>query len=139
MTAPASATEKPIESALDTLVNATDLWAAYRDGAFRPSERPWLGYVFLLEECPRSLSPVGLKEPHFKVFDEFRGASYAKRYEILLTKLLRERLYDGACLILSTKDGGMRGEYTEPAEELTFKKFAASLLAHAIAFIKTRE
>lgn len=119
----------------EALGNATDLWAAYREGAFKPSERPWLGYLFLLEECPKSMAPVTVKEPHFPVFEEFRGASYAKRYEILLTKLLRERLYDGACLLLSAQGG--RGEYREPSEELTFQKFAGSLLAHAIAFAKT--
>jgi len=123
----------------EALGNATDLWAAYREGAFKASERPWLGYLFLLEECPRSLAPVRVKEPHFKVFDEFREASYAKRYEILLTKLLRERLYDGACLLLSTKQGGRKGKYREPSKELTFQNFATSLLARAIAFAKTRE
>jgi hypothetical protein len=121
----------------EALGNATDLWAAYREGAFKPSERPWLGYLFLLEECPKSSAPVAVKEPHFKVFDEFRGASYTKRYEILLTKLLRDRLYDGACLILSKKDAGLRGEYREPSEELAFQQFAASFLAHAIAFATT--
>lgn len=121
----------------EALGNVTDLWAAYREGAFKPSERPWLGYLFLLEECAKSTAPVTVKEPHFPVFEEFKGASYAKRYEILLTKLLRERLYDGACLLLSTQDGGGRGEYREPSEELTFQKFAGSLLAHAIAFSKT--
>ncbi len=39
------------------------------------------------------------KEPHFKVFPEFKNASYANRYEILLTKLVRERLYDSACFL----------------------------------------
>ena len=34
-------------------------------------------------------------------FPEFRGASYRDRYAILVEKLLRERLYDGACLLLS--------------------------------------
>jgi hypothetical protein len=120
----------------EALGNATDLWAAYREGAFKPSERPWLGYVFLLEECPKSLSPVKACEPHFKVFPEFKNASYAQRYEILLTKLLRDRLYDGACLLLSTKAGGLRGKFSEPNEELSFQKFAGSLLGHAIAFSK---
>ncbi len=77
----------------EALGSATDLWLAYREGAFRTSQRPWLGYLMLLEETPRSMSPVAVREPHFKVFDEFREASYAKRYEILLTKLIRERLY----------------------------------------------
>lgn len=121
----------------EALGNATDLWAAYREGAFKPSQRPWLGYLFILEECPRSLAPVHTKEPHFSVFPEFRDASYAKRYEILLTKLLRERLYDGACLLLSTKRGGLRGDYRQPNDELTFEAFASSFTAHAIAFAKT--
>lgn len=122
----------------EALGNATDLWAAYRDGAFAPSQRPWLGFTFLLEECPRSMSAVRVSQPHFQVFPEFVGASYAKRYEILLTKLLRERLYDAVGLLLSTKEGGLRGEYSSPSEELSFRTFAASLLGHAIAFAKTR-
>ena len=123
----------------ESLGNATDLWAAYREGAYAPSKRPWLGYLFLLEKCERSLAPVNVRESHFAVFDEFREASYAKRYEILLTKLLRERLYDGACLLLSDKKTGMRGKYDEPNKELRFQNFATSLTAHAMAFAKTRE
>jgi hypothetical protein len=61
----------------EALGNATDLWAAYREGAFAPSQRPWLGYVFILEDCPRSQAPVRSKAPHFPVFPEFKGASYA--------------------------------------------------------------
>ena len=122
----------------ESLGSATDLWAAYREGAFRPSQRPWLGYLMLLEEAPTSLRPVSVQEPHFKVFEEFRDSSYATRYEILLTKLLRERLYDGACLLLSNLDDGSRGKFKEPSAELSFQGFASSLLAHIIAFVKTR-
>jgi Restriction endonuclease XhoI len=109
----------------EALGNATDFWAAYREGAFKPSQRPWLGFLMLLEEATKSTRPVKVDEPHFKVFDEFRGASYAKRYEILLTKLVRERLYDAACLLLSTRDRGPRGEYREPSPELSFETFAS--------------
>lgn len=123
----------------EALGNATDLWAAFREGAFRPSARPWLGYVFLLEECDRSLAPVKVKEPHFRVFEEFRGASYANRYELLLTKLLRERLYDGACLLLSTEKGGLEGKFRAASDELDFHNFAQSFMAHAMAFANTRE
>jgi len=119
--------------------SATDLWAAYREGAFRESQRPWLGYLMLLEDCPRSTTPVTVREPHFKVFEEFRGSSYAKRYEILLTKLMRERLYDSACFLLSDPDGGPKGDYTEPSSELSFQNFVSSLLARAIAHVKSRE
>ena len=49
----------------ESLGSATDIWTAYREGAFSLSQRPWLGYVMVLEEVARSLSPVGVKEPHF--------------------------------------------------------------------------
>src|SRR5207244_2320936 len=54
----------------EALGNATDLWAAYEEGAFRPSERPWLGYLMLLEDAPGSNRKVKVKEPHFPVFPE---------------------------------------------------------------------
>jgi len=72
------------------------------------------------------------------VFPEFRDASYGKRYEILLTKLVRERLYDSACFLLSNAKAGVKGDYREPAAELTFEKFIASLLARATSGAKTR-
>lgn len=118
----------------EALGNAADLWAAYREGAFQPSARPWLGYVFVLEDCPKSRSPVRVQQPHFPVFPEFSNASYAKRYEILLTKLLRERLYDGACLLLTSRSGGLKGKFTSPTDELSFRNFAAGLSARATAF-----
>lgn len=122
----------------EALGNAADLWAAYREGAFNGSQRPWLGYVFILEDCPKAQRPLRVKQPHFPAFPEFQHASYAKRYEILLTKLLRERLYDGASLLLTTQEGGVNGEFRSPSQELAFKTFAAGLTAHAMAFTKTR-
>jgi len=89
--------------------SATDLWAAYREGAFNLSSRPWLGYLMLLEQAPASTRPVRLREPHFQAFPEFKQASYARRYEILLRKLVRERLYDAACFLLSDAQHGPRG------------------------------
>ncbi len=113
----------------EALGSATDIWAAYREGAFRPSARPFLGYLMLLEDCPRSNSPVKVVSPHFPVFPEFRGASYGDRYAVLIEKLLRERLYDGACLLLSNPASASKGDYHEPHPELTFFKFVAPLLA----------
>ncbi len=122
----------------EAIGSAADLWAAYREGAFETSGRPWLGYLMLLEEAPASLTPVRAREPHFKVFPEFRQASYAKRYEILLTKLVRERLYDAACFLTSSAAAGRNGAYRQPAAELNFENFVASLLGKAIAVAKTK-
>ncbi len=121
----------------EAIGSAADVWAAYREGAFKPSARPWLGYLMLLEEAPESLSPVRAREPHFKVFPEFKEASYAKRYEILLMKLVRERLYDAACFLTSNAAKGVKGWYREPAAELGFQSFIVSLLGKAISAAKS--
>ena len=42
----------------EAIGSAADIWAAYREGAFKPSARPWLGYLMLLEEARGSVSPV---------------------------------------------------------------------------------
>jgi Restriction endonuclease XhoI len=123
----------------EALGNSTDLLAAYREGAFRPALRPWLGYLMLLEEAPGSTRPVRVRQPHFRVFPEFQGASYAERYNQLLTKLVRERLYDSCCFLMSNATGGpATGEYREPNVELGFANFVASLLAHATSVARTQ-
>jgi hypothetical protein len=123
----------------EALGNAADCWAAFREGAFHGFPKPWIGYLMLLEDAPGSTRPVAVAEPHFPVFEEFRSASYAKRYEILLTKMVRERLYDAAALILSPSDTGRKGEFSEPCAELTFANFAESLLARTIAYARTHK
>jgi hypothetical protein len=117
----------------EALGSATDLWAAYREGAFAPSSRPWLGYFMLLEDCERSSSPVNCKSPHFKTFPEFDGASYRRRYEILVEKLLRDRLYDGACFLVSHAVDGQSGHYEEPSRELAFERLMTPLIGHVVA------
>jgi hypothetical protein len=111
----------------EALGNAADLNTAYREGAFRPATKPWLGYMMLLEEHGKSTAPVRLRESHFSVFPEFRETSYAKRYELFCTRLVRERLYDAACLIMSPSTEGIKGMFSEPVEELSFNNFVLSL------------
>jgi len=67
----------------EAIGSALDLWTAFREGAFNAGMQPFLGYFFMLEECPGSNRPVRVKEPHFKVFPEFTDASYKKRYELV--------------------------------------------------------
>lgn len=108
--------------------NAADLQAAFREGAFKPSPRPWIGFFMLLDESEASTRPVGVEEPHFSVFPEFRNASYAKRYELLCLKLVREGLYDSAAFVLSNRTKGLVGGYQQPNNEIAFRAFAASLV-----------
>jgi Restriction endonuclease XhoI len=116
--------------------NATDLWTAFREGAYgKDRPRPWLGWVMLLEDCAGSGRPVKVAEPHFPVFPEFVGATYSQRYELLLRRLVQEKLYDSAAFITSTEKGGPRGEYKEPTTDLTMKRLLASFSGHVAGYL----
>lgn len=118
----------------EAMGSALDLWTAFREKAFGTGVRPWLGYLFLLDDCPRSRSPVEVKEPHFSVFEEFRDSSYARRYELFCRRLVLERHYDAAAFLLSGSKLGLDGSHAEPAEDLSFQQFAQSLVAQVAAF-----
>jgi hypothetical protein len=120
----------------EALGTATDMWTAFREGAYGKNRpRPWLGWVMLLEDCAGSARPVAVTEPHFKVFPEFAGASYCQRYELLLRKLVNEKLYDAAAFLTSTEKGGARGQVAEPAEDLTMKRLLASCAGHVAGYL----
>jgi hypothetical protein len=121
----------------EALGNASDIWTAYREGRFETAPRPFLGYLFLLRDEPKVLRPVTNKEPHFKVDPVFEAASYAQRAEVLCRRLVLERLYDAACLLLSSRESATK--ITEPAEDLTFRRFVAALQGHVVTFLKTQE
>ncbi|MGA1844307.1 MAG: PaeR7I family type II restriction endonuclease [bacterium] len=110
--------------------SAMDLWTAYREGAFLISPQPFLGYFFMLEDCEASNRPVKVQEPHFKVFPEFVGASYLRRYEIFCRKIVLERHYTSSAFIASKADSGIRGHFSTPAEDLSLERFARVLIAH---------
>jgi hypothetical protein len=118
----------------EAMGSALDLWTAFREKAFGSKVRPWIGYMFLLEDCVPSNRPVSVKEPHFKVFPEFENSSYAKRYELFCRRLVLERHYDAAAFMMSNAEKGANGVYSEPASDLTFQMFANSLVGHVAAF-----
>ena len=123
----------------EALGNATDFWAAYKKGIFNPSQKPWLGYIFMLEECPDSLRPKRrIQLSPYSVDEEFQEQSYAQNYEEVCRRLVRELLYDAACFLTSNAKTGKRGEFKQPSEELSIRNFAISLHARAAAFAKIK-
>jgi hypothetical protein len=91
---------------------------------------PFVGWLMLMEDCEASGRPVKVVEPHFKVFDEFRGASYAERYQILCERLVERQLYAAAALELSPRDTRVhRALSAATSLKSLFKEFAARMLA----------
>lgn len=138
----------------EVIGSAADLWVAHHHGAYGDGPRrsrtrvaestpallnpnlmtdprpPFLGWLMLLEECDASLDLVRCEEPHYPVFDEFRLASYAQRYQILCERLVERQLYAAAALELSPA-GTNRHRALSSATSIRnlFAEFAGRLLA----------
>ncbi len=133
---------------------AADLWVAHHHGAYsdgmqqrggRVGEEgpallnpafqsdprpPFLAWLMLLEDSPASRAPVRCEEPHYRIRDEFRDASYARRYQILCERLVERQLYSAAALELSPP-GSRVIEPLSPATSIRnlFSEFAGKMLA----------
>lgn len=122
--------------------NAVDLQRALQERTLGDTVAPpFLGYVFLLEDCDAVHKSVELSEPHFCVDHAFlapsssrqgkvnrknrSGVGYAKRYERLMERLLLERKYDAACLTLTTRHEPTT--VTFPNDELNARRFISRL------------
>lgn len=123
-------TNNRAEEAIGT---AHDLSVAFREGAFGEQPRPFVGWMMLLEDAEKSRCPVRDSSPHFPIFKEFRGASYADRYNILCRKLVQEQLYTAASLLLSPRSAVEGGEYSEMSELTSLKTFVTELAGHVAA------
>ena len=110
-----------------------DLWTAYRDGAFGQQERPFVGWLMVVEDAPESRSAVRESSAHFPVFPEFVGASYLQRYDILCKKLAKEQLYSAASVIATARSAVVDGAYSELSAMTGLRSFVASLAGHIAA------
>lgn len=117
----------------EALGTAVDLQTAYREGAFGESRKPFVGYLMLLEDAQASRKPVTDVSPNFPLFPEFRGASYADRYNILCRKLMAENLYTAAAVILSPRSASKAGVYSEMSDMTGLKSFVTTLAGHIAA------
>ena len=117
----------------EAIGSAHDLWTAYREGAFGEQPRPFVGWLMLLEDTAGSRKRVRDASPHFPIFSEFEGASYADRYNILCRKLVQERLYSAASILLSPRSAADTGEYSELSNLTGIRTFVSGLVGHAAA------
>ena len=116
----------------EALGTAVDLRTAFREGAFGGSRKPFVGYLMLLEDAPASRKPVTDVSPNFRVFPEFKGASYAERYNLLCKKLMTEELYSAAAVILSPRSAAKSGVYSEMSAETGLESFVTTLGGHIV-------
>lgn len=117
----------------EAIGTAHDFWTAYREESFGKQPRPFVGWLMMVEDAPESRSPVRDASPHFSVFEEFKGASYLKRYDLLCQKLVQEQLYTTAAVITSPRTAAETGEFSSMSAMTDVKTFIALLAGHIAA------
>jgi hypothetical protein len=117
----------------ESIGTAHDFWTAYREGAFGKQPRPFAGWLMLVEDAPKSRSPVKDKSPHFPVSSEFQNASYLKRYDVLCQRLMQEQLYSSAAVIASPRSAMTTGKFSDLSDMTSLKTFVSSLAGHVAA------
>lgn len=117
----------------EAIGNAHCLWTAYREGALGNQSRPFLGWLMVVEDAPGSRAKVRNDEPHFKVFPEFKDASYLKRYDLLCQKLVKEQLYSAAALLATPSTAAETGDYSELSELSGLDAFVTAFAGHIAA------
>lgn len=117
----------------EAIGTAHDLWTAYREEAFGKQPRPFVGWLMMVEDAPESRKPVRDASPHFPVFEEFKGASYLKRYDLLCQRLIQEQLYTTAAVIAAERNASDSGEFSELSSMTSLKAFVAALAGHVAA------
>jgi hypothetical protein len=117
----------------EAIGNAVDLRRAFDAGLFG-AVRPWLGFVFLIEEEVGSTVVVRDQgTPVYRPDSTFDCSSYLDRYRLLFERLLRDGLYDAACLLGTRRGAGIT---SEPAGELSTHSLTAAI-ADRVAYVRT--
>lgn len=136
----------------EAIGSAADLWVAHRHGAYTGAlpgvadagtrelgadpRPPFVGWLMLLEDSEDARIPVSVDEPNYPAFPEFRGASYARRYQLLCERLMKEQLYGCAALMLSEKAEGARsGVHRELSAATSHRTLFAEFAARAAAAV----
>lgn len=114
----------------EAIGTAHDLWTAFREEAFGKQPRPFVGWLMMVEDAPSSRSPVRDSSPHFPVFEEFKGASYLQRYDLLCQRLVQEQLYTTAAVIAAERSAVDTGDFTELSSMTNLNAFVTSLAGH---------
>ena len=114
----------------EAINGAVDLWTAYRKGMFATIYQPFVGYVFMMEDCAAAHKPITVPKTHYPIRPEFRGSSHMENCENFCRKLIFERHFSATAFITSSRTTGRCGQYKTPSEDLSLMKFARVLAGH---------
>lgn len=117
----------------EAIGTAHDFWTAFREAAFGQQPRPFVGWLMMVEDSTGSRRSVRDSSRHFPVFEDFKGASYLKRYDLLCQRLMQELLYTAATVIAAERSAIDTGDFAVLSPMTSLKTFVTSLAGHVAA------
>jgi hypothetical protein len=110
----------------EALGSAVDLRRSSQTGG-QPGGKPWLGYVFLMQDAQGSREPVRVAEGLFAVDPVWQvNRSYQQRFSIFCERILGDGLYDAVCYVVSSPESPVP---VEPTPVLDWQHFSAAVHA----------
>ena len=115
----------------EALGSGLDFTVAQREGRLGTGANPFIGYFILVEDDEKSRRPSTKGNPsiHFQNDTIFEKASYQDRMRILCERMMQEKLYTAAAVMISPKPAKQTGLYSDLSPETSFEKLTAKLLA----------
>lgn len=114
----------------EAIGTAHDLATAFQKEFLKDQPPPFTGWLILVEDCEKSNKTVREQSSHYPVRPEFKNTSCLARYEILCRKLIQERMYSQATVIVSPREARLTGDYRELSEMTGLRAFATRLAGH---------
>lgn len=108
-----------------------DFHSAFRQHAFGPTPyKVFLGYVFIVVDCPKSRRRAPNYNTNYSNFELFDDTTYIDRLNILCKRLASERIYDEACLITTPESAVDGGAFSSVEPSTSIHSFLFALASH---------
>lgn len=112
----------------EAIGQAADVWKSHERGLLVSGIRPWIGYLMIVEETPKTIEPKYLMggkvvPAGMDVDPAFNGMSYAERYATAFRRLDQERMLDATCVAITSGPDA----FSYPNDWLSFNGFATLL------------
>lgn len=114
----------------EALGSATDLSVAQEINKSFGAVRPWLGYVFVLEETEETEKQNRESHALFKTDPLFDGMSYTQRYQEMISRFVGKNVYDVGWFVTTQKAEDGTVTYKEPLQTATGYALQVAIEGH---------
>ncbi|WP_309892827.1 PaeR7I family type II restriction endonuclease [Archangium sp.] len=107
----------------EALGSAIDLSYVFEYGTLKEQPKPFIGYIILAALTDESTRPQRDKKIRLGVDEEFKDASYEKRYATMCTRLVKSGIYSATALLCCDRRRGYSGHYQATNKATSIEAF----------------